>query len=43
MEFVGFFKLRDEKFLYIDLDGEGEWGGMLKKLIGKWGLSILLI
>lgn len=30
MEFVGFFKLRDEKFLYIDLDGEGEWGDVKK-------------
>lgn len=27
MELVGFFKSRDEKFSYTDLDGEGEWGG----------------
>lgn len=30
MEFVGFFKLRVEKFLCIDLDGEGEWGDVKK-------------
>lgn len=30
MELVGFFKSRDEKFSYTDLDGEGEWGGCQK-------------
>lgn len=30
MELVGFFKSRDEKFSYTDLDGEGEWGGVKK-------------
>lgn len=32
MELVGFFKSRDEKFSYTDLDGEGEWGGDVKKV-----------
>lgn len=30
MELVGFFKSRDEKFSYTDLDGEGEWGDVKK-------------